>query len=77
MVLCAGVNLEAKNQALMIGIGDYNTANTGWSVIHGNNDATLLSGKLKAKGFNVATLTDKAADKKPIFKKHCIILKPR
>lgn len=68
MVLCVGVNLEAKNQALLIGIGDYNTANTGWSIIHGNNDVSLLSGKLKVKGFNVATLTDKAATKANIQK---------
>lgn len=68
LALCIGLNLEAKDYALLIGIGNYDTANTGWSVIHGNNDVSLLIGKLKEKGFKVSTLTDKAATKANIIK---------
>lgn len=56
LVLCFETTLEAKNQALLIGIGDYDKEKTGWSVIHGNNDVSLLSKKLKAKGFMISTL---------------------
>lgn len=56
----------AKNTALLIGIGNYNTATTGWSTIHGNNDVTLLEKKLKAKGFSVSYLIDKKATKNNI-----------
>lgn len=68
LVLCFGINLEAKKLALIIGIGNYNTKNTGWSVIHGNNDVSLLSGKLKSKDFKVSTLTDNAATKSNVIK---------
>lgn len=68
LILCFGFDIEAKNQALLIGIGNYNTVNTGWPVIHGNNDVKLLSGKLKAKGFNVSTLTDNTATKANVQK---------
>lgn len=68
LALCLGISLEAKNQALLIGIGNYNTVNTGWSVIHGNNDVSLLSKKLKAKGFKVSTLTDQDATKANVKK---------
>lgn len=56
----------AKNTALLIGIGNYNPATTGWSTIHGNNDVTLLEKKLKAKGFSVSYLIDKKATKNNI-----------
>lgn len=56
----------AKNTALLIGIGNYNPATTGWSTIHGNNDVTLLEKKLKAKGFSVSHLIDKKATKNNI-----------
>lgn len=56
----------AKNTALLIGIGNYNTNGTGWSVIHGNNDVSLLESKLKAKGFSVSHLTDNKATKRNI-----------
>jgi ribosomal protein L34E len=65
LVIC-NISVLAKNTALLIGIGKYNEAATGWSVIHGNNDAKLLSTKLTAKGFNVSTLIDKHATKKNI-----------
>lgn len=56
----------AKNEALLIGIGDYDTASTGWNKIHGNNDVKMLEGKLAANGFNVKELTDAQATKSNI-----------
>ena len=41
--------LHARNSALLIGIGDYDTDRTGWAVIHGNNDVILLQNKLESK----------------------------
>ena len=55
--------LLAKNTALLVGIGNYNTKATGWSVIHGNNDVVLLEAKLKDKGFIVSHLIDNKATK--------------
>ncbi len=60
--LCGFTN----NRALLIGIGNYNTEATGWSVIHGNNDVSLLESKLKAKGFSVSHLIDDKATKQNI-----------
>lgn len=57
---------EAKNQALLIGIGNYDTEATGWNKLSGNNDVDLLGGKLKAKGFAVSILKDSQATKKNI-----------
>lgn len=68
IILCFGFKLEAKNVALLVGIGNYDKATTGWSVIHGNNDVELLSGKLKNLGFSVSTLVDKIATKANILK---------
>ena len=62
-VVLGCICLAAKNTALLVGIGNYNPANTGWSVIHGNNDVTLLESKLKAKGFKVDHLVDGRATK--------------
>ena len=56
----------AKNTALLIGIGNYNTKSTGWSVIHGNNDVALLETKLKSNGFSVDKLVDNKATKRNI-----------
>lgn len=56
----------AKNTALLIGIGNYNTKSTGWSVIHGNNDVALLETKLKSNGFSVDKLVDNEATKRNI-----------
>lgn len=58
--------MVAKNTALLIGIGNYNPAATGWSKLHGNNDVSLLETKLKAKGFFVSHLTDSKATKNNI-----------
>lgn len=58
--------LSAKNTALLIGIGDYNTKATGWGKLHGNNDVSLLEKKLKSKGFHVTPLMDSSATKNNI-----------
>ncbi len=67
-IVLGTVPLSAKNIALLVGIGDYNTRTTGWSVIHGNNDALLLGNKLKKQGFSVTALTDKQATKANVEK---------
>ena len=59
--------LPAKNVALLIGIGNYNLATTGWQKIHGDNDVLLLKEKLKSKGFSVSHLVDKDATKGKII----------
>ena len=59
-------SIFAKNSALLIGIGNYNTEDTGWNRIHGNNDVDLLEGKLKDNGFTVMTIKDDKATKKNI-----------
>lgn len=66
ILIFAHVFIFAKNIALLIGIGNYNPATTGWSVIHGNNDVTLLEAKLKANGFSVSHLIDSQATKSNI-----------
>lgn len=64
--LLTGLRSEAKNQALLIGIGNYNTTTTGWPVISGNQDIDLLKPKLEAHGFTVTSLTDNQATKKNV-----------
>lgn len=65
-LILACLSGQAKNTALLIGIGNYNTKNTGWSVIHGNNDISLLESKLKVQGFSVSCLIDSNATKRNI-----------
>ena len=62
-IVLGTLSLSAGKRALFVGIGTYNTRATGWPVIHGNNDALLLVGKLKRQGFSVISLTDKQATK--------------
>lgn len=66
VLVLGSISVFAKKTALLIGIGNYNTTTTGWSVIHGNNDVILLTSKLKAKGFLVSSLTDSRATKSNI-----------
>lgn len=68
IVVLGTLSLSAKNIALLVGIGNYNTRTTGWSVIHGNNDILLLDNKLKKHGFSVTSLTDKQATKAKVEK---------
>lgn len=66
VLVLGSISVFAKKTALLIGIGNYNTTTTGWSVIHGNNDVILLTSKLKAKGFLVSSLIDSRATKSNI-----------
>jgi hypothetical protein len=66
LVLCS-VSLCARNSALLVGVGNYNTAATGWPVIHGNNDVELLLPRLSADCFDVRTLVDSEATKANIM----------
>ena len=67
MSLLSAFPIAARNSALLIGIGHYDTLATGWAKIHGNNDVTLLQHKLEKQGFEVATLTDSAATKAEVM----------
>ena len=68
IALVLGIHyLDAKNRALLVGIGNYDETATGWKVIHGNNDVNLLSNRLKKKGFEIKTLTDRQATKGSII----------
>lgn len=69
IALVLGIHcLDAKNRALLVGIGNYDTAATGWKVIHGNNDVTLLKDKLQEQGFSVISLIDSKATKANIVR---------
>lgn len=61
------IQISAKNKALLVGIGNYDTSLTGWKKLSGNNDVDLLSKKLKSKGFTVTSLKDNKATKKNII----------
>lgn len=61
------LTLSAKKSAFLVGIGNYNTAKTGFGVIHGNNDVALLEGKLRGKGFEISKLVDSQATKSNII----------
>lgn len=63
-LIILGVEISyAKNTALLVGIGNYNTNTTGWSVIHGNNDVALLEKKLKSKHYSMTKIIDNKATK--------------
>lgn len=38
LILSLFSTISAENRALLVGIGKYDTRNTGWSEIHGDND---------------------------------------
>lgn len=61
------LTLSAKKSAFLVGIGNYNTAKTGFGVLHGNNDVALLEGKLRGKGFEISKLVDSQATKSNII----------
>lgn len=42
---------EAKDRALLVGIGKYDTRKTGWSMIHGDNDVDMLAERLIRNGY--------------------------
>lgn len=58
-------------RALIVGIGIY-PAESGWSVIHGDNDVPLITAALFQRGFNldkIIQLVNEKATKKNILKK--------
>lgn len=57
----------ATNRALLVGIGKYDRTATGWNVIHGDNDITLLKPLLEKRGFkDIVCLTNEKATKREI-----------
>lgn len=62
---------DAKDRALLVGIGKYDTRKTGWSVIHGDNDVDMLAERLIRKGYkaeDVKCIKNKEATKAGIVK---------
>jgi len=61
---------EAQTKrAVIIGIGSY-PAESGWNIMHGDNDVPLIFGTLTMKGFdskNIVCLTNEEATKKKII----------
>lgn len=47
---------SAENRALLVGIGKYDTRQTGWSVIHGDEDVDMLSDALLGNGYQKENL---------------------
>lgn len=69
LAFVATLSPHAKNRALLVGIGKYDRAATGWSPVHGDNDVTLLEPFLRKRGFtDIRTLTNKEATKAAIVK---------
>ena len=68
--LFLSIGLVAQNKyALLIGIGNY-PKDSGWNLIHGDNDIHIIKGLLVTQGFNtenIATLTNETATKDEII----------
>lgn len=65
------LSLSAENRALLVGIGTYDTRNTGWSAIHGDKDVDMIADALKKHGFkaeNIKYLKNDQATKASIVK---------
>lgn len=71
MLICGvcSVRCLATNRALLVGIGKYPTATTGWKPIHGDADIKLLVPSLKSNGFtDIKTLINQEATKANIVR---------
>ena len=58
-----------SRHALLIGIGNY-PEDSGWNIIHGNNDVTIIKAALYRQGFslnNIISLKDSSATKAGIL----------
>ena len=69
LVTCFFSSEAQTKRALLVGIGEY-PAESGWNVIHGDNDVPLIVSALTTKGFGpdkVATLINQQATKKNIL----------
>lgn len=61
-LLVLGTMMAQTKRALVIGISDYpQDSENSWGLIHGANDADLLSSTLKKQGFKTNKLTNKKA----------------
>lgn len=63
--------VSAENRALLVGIGKYDTRQTGWSVLHGDRDIDMLSNALLGNGYkkeNLKCLKNEQATKAAIIK---------
>ena len=70
LVILGILGAGATNRALLVGIGNYDTAKTGWSKIHGDADVDMLFNGLSQQGFatsNIKTLKNKEATKANII----------
>lgn len=71
MCIVAGLSsLQATSRALLVGIGRYDTANTGWEQLNGDRDVDLLQGILLSNGIaksNIRTLKNEQATKSAIM----------
>lgn len=69
--VCLVLSVAAENRALLVGIGKYDTRNTGWSTIHGDKDVDMISQALNRHGFkpeNMKCLKNSQATKASIIK---------
>ena len=63
--------VSAENRALLVGIGKYDTRQTGWSVLHGDRDIDMLSNAMLGNGYkkeNLKCLKNEQATKAAIIK---------
>lgn len=68
MALLSVFSIQAENRSLIVGVGKYKIG-TGWSEIHGDSDADLLSSALRKKGYNdIVVLKNSQATKAAIIK---------
>lgn len=68
-ILSSGICTGQEKYAILIGIGNY-PADSGWNVIHGNNDISILEAKLVKQGVplnNIIKLIDEQATKSGIY----------
>lgn len=71
LILSLFSTISAENRALLVGIGKYDTRNTGWSEIHGDNDVDMLTKCLISNGYkegNIKCLKNQEATKASIVK---------
>lgn len=67
MIAVSALSAAATNRALLVGIGKYDREKTGWNMIHGDNDVSLLKPLLAKRGFSdIVTLTNRQATKAEI-----------
>ena len=66
IMILAAFQLNARNVAVLIGVGNYPSTSQ-WNAIHSRNDVFLLEQNLKEKGFMIKSLVDNQATKKNII----------